>query len=234
MAIPRWSRRTGWTALALAGACALGLFLLVRSAAMESGKGMWVAALLLVVGALASVSALFATEGAPVGAKRWSTWLQPRPIAILFAAIFIGFGAMTDALALFEPRPAVESQPGAIERGVNAIRTAVAPKQAAPPRIRLRLAGVWGEPGCAVTYRFRIADRALTVDSVRRPAGTAPHHLVASITSADGDVMNVVGERPANARGKAATFSYATNGLIEHLTWDDQVRPVALELDRCE
>ena len=202
MAIPKWSRRTGWRALAVAGACALALFLLVGSTAIETGKGLWVALLLFATGLLASISALFATQGAPVGAKRWTTWLQPRPIAILFGAIFVGFGAMTDALALFEPRPAVESEPGAIEQGVNAIRAAVTPTRAAVPRIRLKIVGIWGETGCAVTYRFQISDRALSVDSVRHPAGTAAHHLIATIIRADGDVMDVTGETPRRRGAK--------------------------------
>jgi hypothetical protein len=188
---------------------------------------------LFAAGVLASLSALLATEGAPVGARRWMTWLQPRPIAFLFGAIFVGFGTMTDALALFEPRPATESEPGAIEKGVNQILTAVGPEPSAVPRIRLKLPGVWGEPGCAVTYRFRISDRALLVDSLRHPAGTAPHHLIATIVRVDSDLMDVFGEQPEEARGKAATFTYFTNGRTERLTWDDQTSIVPLELDRC-
>jgi hypothetical protein len=218
-------------ALAVAGACALSLFLLVGSTAMETGKGPWIALALFAVGVIASLAALFATQGAPLGAKRWATWLQPRPIAFLFAAIFVGFGAMTDALALFEPRPAVESEPGAIEQAVNAIRAAVAPTPPAPPRIRLKIVGIWGEPGCAVTYRFRIEGQALIIESVRPPPATAPWRGVATILSARGDIMEVRMEQPE--RGGAVTFTYLTNGVTERLRWHDQSRSVPLDLDPC-
>jgi hypothetical protein len=229
----RWSRRLGYLALVIAAVCALILFVLVLTSALESGKGLLAAAFLMIVGALATVSTLVAEDGAPVGAPRHSAWLRPRPIGFLFVAIFIGFGTMTNALALFEPRPAVESQPHAIENNVNEILTHVIPHPAPPPRILSRIGGVWGEPGCAVTYRFRIVDRALIIDSLRQPPHTEPYHLVATITPASGDVLNVVGEEPATARGSAATFTYSTNGVVQRLRWDDRVRPVPLDLDRC-
>lgn len=239
MAIPKWSRRTGWVALLVAAGCALALAFLVTSSAIEMGKGPWVALFLFVLGALAAFTALFATESAPWDARHWTAWLKPRPIAFIFLAIFAGFGTMTNALALFEPRPAVESAPGAIETTVNAIETtakeireAVRPKAQEPPRIARKLPGVWGEPGCAVTYRFGVTGEALTIETVLRPPNTSPWRGVATIVSKDGDVMQVRMEQPD--RGAAVTFTYLTNGVTERLRWHDQSRPVPLDLDRCE
>lgn len=237
MASLKWSRRTGWAALAVAAACAVALATLMATIAVRSGMSALVVLLLLAFGAVASFIGLFANQGAPWKEGRWSAWLQPRPIALIFLAAFAGLGMMGNVqslLASLWSRPDVmESAPGAIEKGVRQILTEVAPAPAAPPRIRLKLPGVWGEPGCAVTYRFRIEERALLVDAERRPRGAAPYRLVASITGAEGDALNVTGEAPETARGKAATFTYATNGVTERLTWDDQVGPVPLELDRC-
>jgi hypothetical protein len=229
----RWSRRTGYVALGVAAACALTLFILVLTSALDTGKGILAAAFLMIVGALATISTLVAEDGAPVGAPRHSAWLKPRPIGFLFVAIFIGFGTMTNALALFEPRPAVESEPHAIENNVNTILTRVTPRPEPPPRILSRIVGVWGEPGCAVTYRFRIAGGALIIDSIRQPPHTDSYHLVATIAPVSADVINVVGEEPSTARGSAATFTYFTNGVTQRLRWDDRVRPVPLDLDRC-
>lgn len=237
MASLKWSRQTGWAALALAAACAVALAALLATIAIKSGLGALAVLLLLAFGAIASFIALFANQGAPWKEGRWSAWLQPRPIAFIFLAMFAGLGMMGNVqslLASLWSRPGVrESEPGAIEKGVKQILTEVAPPPAAPARIRLKLPGVWGEPGCAVTYRFRIEDRALLVDAERRPEGERPYRLVATIINAEGDAMNVTGEAPEAARGKAATFGYATNGAIERLTWDDQVRPVPIKLDRC-
>lgn len=233
MLIRSWSRWAGWTAVAVATVCALGLSVLVGFAALETGKGIWAATLFLTLGILAAGSALFVDDAAPWQGRHWSAWLQPRPLALVFVAIFIGFGVMTDAMTLLEPRPAVESESGAIEKGVKEIRKAVLPDPHNLPRIRTAIAGVWGESNCEVTYRFVAQERALTVEALRRPSGSGPFRLIATITAEHGDVMSVTGEKPPAARGKAATFTYFNNGVIERLTWDDQVRSVPLELDRC-
>lgn len=223
MAAFKWSRRRGWVALTGAAACALVLGFLTLSTAAQTGKGIWGIAFVIAITAIAAVCALVATEGAPWDAEHWSAWLEPRPIAFVYLAVFGAFGVTSTGLALIPSPPAATD--------VSSPPRATRP---ATPRIRLKLPGIWGETGCSVTYRFVIRGRAVTVDSVRRPSGFPPHHLVATIVSAEGDVMHVTGDTPPRARGRAATFTYATNGVIERLTWNDQVRPVPLELDRCE
>ncbi|HEX6374588.1 MAG TPA: hypothetical protein VFZ91_02600 [Allosphingosinicella sp.] len=237
----KWRRTTGWLVLALAILCAALLFLLVAGTALDKETGAWAKASLLLIGATAAVAALVVGNDEAWKAKRTGAWLQPRPLAGLFVAIFAAFGVMTDALSLFEPRPAVESEPGTIERGVEQISGDVrqilaktAPHPVAPARIAQVLPGLWGEPGCGVAYRFSIREQAVIVDAERRPAGAPAYRLVATITSARGDVLEVRGEEPRSARGKAATFTFATNGATERLTWDDQASEVPLELDRCE
>lgn len=228
----RWSRKSGWIALGVAAGCALALSYLSAATAIETGKGPWVAALVFGLGLAAAAAALFADNAAPVPSRHWTAWLKPRPIAILFLAVFAGFGAMTNALTLFQPRPAVESSPGAIENGVGQILAEVKPPRITP-RIRQKLPGIWGETGCRVTYRFDVREKAVTVVSLRRPSGTNPYRLVASIVSESGDELNVTGEEPEAARGMSATFTYRSNSVVERLTWNDRAGSVPLELDRC-
>jgi len=240
VAILRWRRRTGWAALAVAVVCIFSLFILVGTTALDKNTGDWAKAFLFLLGVVAVVSTLLATDEMPWRARRLTSWLQPRPVSALFLAVFLAFGVMTDALSLFEPRPAIESRAGSIESGVNQIKgdmrrllTKNAADSPAASRVAQRLPGLWGEPGCAVAYRFRIEDQALIVDAERRPAGAPPYRLIATITGMRGDVLEARGEEPAAARGLAATFTYVTNGATERLGWDDQVSPVPLELDRC-
>lgn len=216
------------------------LLLLISTTALDKNTGAWAKAFLFLIGALAAVATLVAGNEAAWKAKRRTAWLQPRPLSGIFLAIFVAFGAMTDALSLFEPRPAVESEPGAVEGSVNQIKgdvrqilAKVAPSASVRARIARRLPGLWGEPGCTVTYRFAIRDRALIVETERRAPGAPPYRLVATITALQGDVLEARGEEPAAARGSAATFTYVTNGSTERLSWDDQINPVRLELDRC-
>lgn len=230
MAIPKWSRRTGLVALSSAGACTLFLGYLVVSGAMETGTSAWAIVLVIAIALIAAATALITKEGLPWG-RRWHAWLQPLPIAYIYIAIFAAFGLAGGVLSQIKPAP--EKGPSGVEEGIDRILAEVRPRPAATPRILLKLPGIWGEPGCAVTYRFQVRGQALLVDSVRYPPGTAAHHLVATIERAAGDVVNVTGEQPEPARGKAAVFTYITNGVTERLTWDDRVSPVPLTLDRC-
>lgn len=129
--------------------------------------------------------------------------------------------------------PSTRNQLDSLETMTNILVDRTGPVTPQPARVRLKLPGLWGETGCGVTYRFTLRDDALVVDSVRQPAGSNPYHLIATVTRSEGDIMEVRGERPEAARGRAATFTYASNGVIEHLTWNDQSGPVPLELDRC-
>jgi hypothetical protein len=233
MATLRAKRRTGWIALGVAAACAVSLVYLLGSTALDKDASDWAKTLLFALGALAAVATLMSSDGMPWRARTFTAWLQPRPVALLFIAIFVAFGVMTDALSLFEPRPAIETRPGAIEERVNEIRAMVAPRTGSEARIREKLPGLWGEPGCRVAYRFALQRDALTVEWERRPVGEGPYRLVATIVRAEGDIMDVRGEEPEPARGRAATFTYVTNGSTERLNWDDQSSPVPLELDRC-
>jgi hypothetical protein len=238
LAILRWKRWKGWVAVGVVTLCALALLFLIGSTALDKGTAAWAKAFLFFVGAIAVAATLAASDGVPWKSRAISSWLAPKPIALAFVAVFAAFGTMTDALSLFEPRPAVESRPGEIERNVKALREDVkglAPKPEAKARIWAALPGVWGEPGCdAVTYRFAVKEQALTVDGLKRPPGAPAYRLVATILTAKGDQMEVRGEQPAEARGAAASFSYTTNGATERLIWHDHLAgAVPVELDRC-
>ncbi len=238
MAILRWKPAAGWTAVGVVAACAITLFYLVGSTALDKEAALWAKALLFVVGVGAIAATMVASDGIPWRSKSVQSWIAPKPVALIFAAVFTAFGVMTDALALFEPRPAVESAPGEIERNVKSIREdlgKLTPVSGADSRILKSLPGLWGEPGCTeVTYRFAVKDQALIVESVKLPPDATPYRLVATIVSAKADEMEVRGESPKAAQGVGARFLYSTNGVTERLVWQDHVPDSApVELDRC-
>lgn len=228
------SRKWGLAALGVAGACALIFLALIISTVIETRRGLLVGAFILAVGVLAAVAAIASSGEAPVPGRHWTAWLKPRPIGILFVAIFAGLATVTDLLSLVEPRPAVESAPGALEKGVHRIekrlRTFGDP-QTRPARVLARLPGDWGEPGCAVTYRFRIREQAILVRSLRGPAGKPGWSTVYTMVAPpQGDKIEAREETPA---APAYTFTYETNGVTERLRWHDRRRPVPLDLQRC-
>jgi len=201
----------------------------------------WWAMLLLFVAVPAGLLSSFAlTDHCPWGKEGLAGWLRPRAIAVLFAALFFVFSTATDVLSHLAPRQARETRPLAIEdtvtrteRKIDALTAQSDADAASGSLARQKIAGLWGESGCAVAYRFSMIDDALIVDAVRRPAGAEPYHMVATITAATSDSLEVVGESPSEARGKAARFTYSTNGVTERLRWHDKVNSVPLDLDRC-
>jgi hypothetical protein len=228
-----WSRRQGFAAAAFAAVWAAILVFLVVSTALEAGKGPFAALVVVTIGVVGAVTTFLVAEGVPHNARHWTAWLQRRPMSSLFVALYAGFGAMTATLALLEPRAASESQPGALEKIGREILSEVESRPKPAPRVLQHIAGLWGEEECAVTFRFSVRGDALIVDAERRPAASRPYHLVATITSARGDVLEVRGEEPVEARGAAATFTYSSNGAVDTLNWDDQVSPHSSELRRC-
>ena len=141
---------------------------------------------------------------------------------------------MTDTLSLFEPRPAVESAPRAIETGVDRIQQrlrSLEGRREDVARVVQRMPGIWGEQGCAVTYRFAIQESAVLISSVRRPQGASYWSAILTIVAPPrGDVMET---REESAAAAAVTFTYFTNGVIERMRWHDRRRSVTLDLDRC-
>jgi len=238
MAILRWKRSWGWVAVCVTLACTVALLALVGSTAFDKSVARWAKGLLFLIGAAAVAATLLSSDGMPWRARTLRSWLAPKPIAIALIGVLTAFGTMTDALSLFAPRPTVESAPGAIETKIDAIKADVRsalPSADVNARVWAKLPGLWGEAGCdVVTYRFGIVERAVVVESVKRPPGTRPYRLLATIQVASGDKMEVLGEEPSEVQGSGARFTYATNGIVERLNWDDHLpNSPPVELVRC-
>jgi hypothetical protein len=228
-----------WTLLAVAVLCLGALFLLISSTALDKDISFWGRWLLLIVSLGAIGAALITSDFQHKRGGMVRSILDPRNVAILFLAGLLAFSAMTDAVNLFLPRPVVEQTPGQVASDVAKTRAVVegmaAGARTAP--ILAKLPGRWGEqePECGLVWQIDIRGDALIAEIVRRPAGVAPYRLVARITpGTKGNVMDVVGEEPAEARGSAAQFRYSFDGVTERLVWDDQKRASDLqEYRRC-
>jgi hypothetical protein len=108
----RWSRNVSWAALGVALLSAAILTFLILTTAMDKGTGPVAKAFVFGVGAVATVVAFVAARPAVTKGRRRLN--SPKAIAILFVAVFTGFGVMTDVLSLLAPPPAVEPYPGEI------------------------------------------------------------------------------------------------------------------------
>jgi hypothetical protein len=220
----RWSRPTGWVALSITLLCGLVITYLIFSNAAEKESGCLVVLLFAAVGGVALATNIIVSGDPTSGARHWSAWLQPKPIALIFASLIYGGSLLASMLPLLDPEPATKKD---IDEAVGKILT---PKPALPPRIVAKLRKIWGEPGCRWTYKFSIMGKALIVDRIN-PANAPRMRSVGTIIKSEGDVMNTTTEVPES--GPAVTFTYTTNGDTERLIWDDNSKSAALELVKC-
>ncbi|QLC25919.1 hypothetical protein HFP57_13390 [Parasphingopyxis algicola] len=178
--------------------------------------------------------------------NKWRTLISFNAVRRLVFALMGLLASLTLVYGLIAPRSAVESETGILEettrqteeiaRDTNERMRQIVPDEGQEPSIISEISGLWGEidPPCELTWRIELAGEALVAEMIRRPEGVAPFRLIANITSTDRDTMRVVGEEPMSARGRAATFNYATNGVTERLFWYDESRDSErLELRRC-
>lgn len=224
MANLRWSRQSGWIALSVTLLCGLTIAYLIFSNAAEKESGWLVVLLFATIGAVALGTNMIVSGDPTNGARHWSAWLQPKPIALIFASLVYGGSVLASMLPLLDPEPATKKD---IDEAVDKI---LAPKPALPPRIIAKLPRTWGEPGCKWTYQFSIKGKALIVDRIN-PANAPRMRSVGTIIKSEGDVMNTTTDVPES--GTSVTFTYITNGVTESLIWDDNSKPVALELVKC-
>jgi len=230
-----------WVSLGLIAATAIcaGIFLwLVYDTSLDKGTQLWGKGFLFLIGLLAALATVAvsweADETPPL--KRLAT---PWGAGIVMVAVFTAFGAMTDALSLFEPRAATTDDTGAIKQETEVIRKDVTEiarilrnRFPEDPPILTEILGRWGEQDtCAVVWEIAIVQRgdqaALEAEIVKRPQGVEPFSLLAEISDAEGYTLDIIGEEPASARGSAAVFTL--NPATQRLVWDDKASAGGVE-----
>jgi hypothetical protein len=184
-----------WLLLALSLGLLLSLLLLPVNFMVDKGVSWW-ARLLLAVTALGCIGAALIVEDAAPGSSSARRRRPLRLAAMLVLALQLAFGFLTDAVGLIQPRSAVESRTGLIERavlrismatsrierllgrisgGVDQVKNDTGDIKAGlgigePALILRKIDGLWGEDHCRVVRSFELKDRALMVATQRVPA----------------------------------------------------------------
>lgn len=146
--------------------------------------------LLLLLFAGAIIFTLMQQEVIPWGQKPIPHWLQPKVLGSIAAAIILAMGAVFSALPLLEKKGGVEAALSEVNQRLGRIETKVddvGDTTKAIERdteeikdrlgigeqslIRRNVVGLWGEPGCGVTYRFELRQNALLIASQDRAPG---------------------------------------------------------------
>ena len=126
-------RLWGWGFVSLVALCTLALFVLYLTAVLDKQVDLVGKFALLAVAAV-GVAATLMTGGAVIERRKGLAGLiTPKSASLIFVAIIATFGLLTDVYGFLQPRPAVESEQGQIERNTVAIlrevRTGAEPTQ---------------------------------------------------------------------------------------------------------
>ncbi len=234
-----WGRRfgtmprplTGFLLLGASSVCVIVFCWLVTDAVLEQRKPLVGVLYLPLIGLLSLGAAL--VVGWKPGSQSWRTHLvSPQGAATVTLAFIQLVAAVTSVLGLFEPRAPTTDDTDAIKRDTvvtraevsNLARTLNARFPADPP-IFHEIVGRWGEQDtCALVWNITIVQHgnsaALEAQLIVRPTGVEPFRLLADITDAEAYRLEVTGEEPASARGRAAVFTL--NPATKRLVWDDK------------
>ncbi len=222
------SRRTAIFCLTIIGVISGVLIWNVLAAAFAKNSGWIAGGFILSLLAVALLIEWMRAEELHDG-KHWTALLRPGKLAYIgFVAIFTPLG-VSQVLPLFDPGPLTSKD----------VRAAVSQElgnrdQLAQKAVLGLIPGLWGEVGCKSAYRFRVTPpRALEIIWERRPSNREVWRATATITALHDDRIETRGETPQDERGKAASFTYRTNGMDEQLTWTDEGRDLSMELVRC-
>ncbi len=243
-----------WASMALTGICVAAIVWLVFGGVPVRDFGIWPRVLVLALLALFAVASLASTEVIPWGSRSWAEWRRPKVLGTIVYLLLGAAGFIAGVANIFNPPLADQATQLAIRNEVGEIgndtdvliagqgNIAEAMGIGRISLVRENIRGVWGEAGCAVTYRFGLNDRSLVMSSLRDEPGMAPFREEYTIL-ADTDRAGPSGERLSIMDttevggahdGQSVTFTYGGNGSSAWLEWKHRSQGInAQRLVRC-
>jgi hypothetical protein len=209
--------------------CVLTLFGLALRGVPTTEGGYGPHLLIVLAFSIFVTASLAITEIIPWGSRSLRDWQRPKVLGSFVGLIMGGLGLAVGLKPLFDPPAATEKTVEEVrkrleEAGVGSGKAAL---------IEQHINGIWGEPGCQVTYGIGLDKGLLTIESQRSVAGQSPlrlelqaepgrsHRLVASVAL------------PLQYRGDQHEFLYERAGTRDFLIWVIKKRESSLKLDRC-
>jgi hypothetical protein len=185
--------------------------------------------LILLVVAIFVTASLAITEIFPWGSRSLRDWQRPKVLGS-FAGLMIGaLGLAAGLTQIFNP-------PAATEKSLDEVRKRLDEggiTRGGASLVEQHINGLWGEPGCQVTYEMGLGKGLLTIVSRRSVVGQAPLHLELQAEPGIGSRLVTSVVMPLTERGDQHEFLYRRAGEREFLTWVIKKREIALQLDRC-
>lgn len=173
-----------------------------------------------------AIASLAATEILPPHPFSWRELSRPKTLGAV-VLLLMGTLPFAGALVTIFVDPVTTLRPILVELGLVRGAGAVVEKN---------IRGIWGEPGCAVTYTIILKDGLLTIRSLKSVAGQDPMNIKMEAERGFGNRLVAVVREPLENRGEQHRFIYSEigGGSREQLTWEIVKRGMPNILDRCE
>ena len=186
--------------------------------------------LILLVIAIFITASLAITEIIPWGSTSLRDWQRPKVLGSFVGLIMGALGLAVGLTAIFNP-------PAATEKTLSDVKQRL--EDAGITRgdaslIERHINGMWGEPGCQVTYDLALGKGQLTIASGKSVPGQNPLNMELAAEPGTGARLVTSVMMPLQERGDTHEFLYEQVGTREFLTWVIKKREISLKLDRCQ
>ncbi len=199
--------------------------------------------LILLVVAIFIVASLAITEIIPWRSQSLRDWQRPKVLGSFIGLIMGALGLAAGLTPIFSPKQATEQSVLELQRDTQATGQAVNEVQqrleeagvtrGTQSLVERHINGIWGEPGCQVTYELALDRGLLTIASRQSVAGQPPLKMELQAEPGTGARLVTSVVSPPPQRGDAHEFVYQQAGTREFLTWVIKRREISLQLDRC-
>jgi hypothetical protein len=211
-------------------ACTAALLVVALRGVPQDEFGYGPHLLILLAVAIFVVASLAITEIIPWHSRSLRDWSRPKVLGSFVGLMMGAVGLAAGLTPLFNP-------PGATEKTLEEVRkrlddAGITRGQAS--LIERHINGLWGEPGCRVTYDLALHNGLLKVSSVKSVAGQSPLQYEFQAEPGTGGRLVTSVVVPLPDRGDQHEFVYEQAGAREFLTWVRKKREISLKLDRCQ
>lgn len=190
----------------------------------------------------------------PLNRQSLEKWRRPKVLGGIVYLLLGATGFIAGIANVFDP-PASQAKLNEVGVAVETIgndTTALVEGQSrlgeaigigAPSLVRRHIAGIWGEPGCRITYRLVLNDRSLVMQSLRDEPGMSPFREEYSWIAdenrpgASGERLSIAETREVGGAhdGQSVTFTYGGNGTSAWLEWKHRNKDInAQRFIRCD
>lgn len=210
-------------------ACAVTFLVLAARGVPTDEFGYAPHVLILLVTAISVVASLAITKIIPWRSRSLREWSRPDVLGSFVGLIMGALGLAVGLTQVFNPPAATEKTVAELRKRLEDAGIA----RGATSLVETHIAGIWGEPGCAVTYDLALDKGLLTVQSLKSASGQHPLKMEFQAEPGMGGRLVTSVVMPLEQRGDQHEFLYEQAGTREFLTWVIKKREISLKLDRC-